>query len=265
MPTTGALPQVLFAERFASAEPVPFHHHDCLELVLVTRGRCVIHIGDTALTGKRGDAFLLPARVPHDQVGNGVVSTLYVGFHPGSDGLDETPAVVHAGADKHVRGWTESLVALHAESDASPTVLGSLLSALLSRLRQIQHHTSHALTVHPKIAAAILFIRERVTESLTVTRIAQAVDLSPSHLTALFREHVGYPPRIYQRQLRMALARRRLLDPYRSVKQVAAECGYRDPNLFIRIFRQQHQVAPGGWRQSALAPKPSPGRFQTRT
>ncbi len=250
MTSSDGLPQVLFSHRFLSAHPVAFHEHPCLELVLVTRGSCRIHVGKTALTGRRGDVFLLPARIPHDQVGAGVVGTFYIGFLPGAHGLDNVQQVIPTAGDRYVMPWIKTIVELNRDTELPPPMLGNLLAALLSRLKYIQRKLTEPPAAHPRTEAALAYVQQRIGQPLSIQSLSQAVGVSPSHLRTLFRRHVGLSPRQYQQSLRMSLAHQRLLDPYPSIKEVAVECGYRDVNLFIRLFRKRYGQSPGRWRQS---------------
>jgi AraC-like DNA-binding protein len=245
------LPQVRFAHRFLSSRPVAFHVHPCPELVLVTRGSCVVRVGKTPFKGRRGDVFVLPAHVEHDQVGTGMVGTLYIGFLPGAEGVEDAPRVISTGNDRYTREWIRTIVDLTADAGttATPIIVGGLMTALLARLRALHRGIAEAPHPHPKVNAALGHVRRTMRDSLDVRTISRAVGVSPSHLRTLFRHHVGVSPTQYQKSLRMNFARQRLVDPYPSIKEVAVECGYRDVNLFIRLFRKQHGRSPGRWRQ----------------
>lgn len=249
MPLIDGLPQVRFAHRFLSSRPVAFHEHPCLELVLVTHGTCVIRVGRSSLTGRRGDVFLLPARVPHNQVGTGLVGTFYIGFLAGANRLEEVPQVIPTTGDRYARVWIKTIVELNRDTDTPSTLLSGLLTALLARLKHLQRRIVSPTVPHPKIEFALDYIRRHLSKPPSVQTISRAVGISPSHLRTLFHRHVGVSPKQYQKSLRMDLARQRLADPYPSIKEVAVECGYHDVNLFIRLFRAQHGQSPGRWRQ----------------
>ena len=99
------------------------------------------------------------------------------------------------------------------------------------------------------VIEATRFLERNLVDAVTVGDLARLVDLSPSHLTALFRAHLGCPPLKYQQRLRLALARKLLRDSYLRVGEVAAACGYADPNYFIRVFRAAAGVTPSRWRR----------------
>jgi AraC family carnitine catabolism transcriptional activator len=75
------------------------------------------------------------------------------------------------------------------------------------------------------------------------------VNLSPSQLARLFRQHTGTSPARYLHALRLARARILLERTFLSVKQVMACVGLNDPSHFSRDFRRHHGFAPSQLRQ----------------
>jgi AraC family transcriptional regulator of arabinose operon len=95
---------------------------------------------------------------------------------------------------------------------------------------------------------AIRYLEARVDGSIRVTELASLVAMSPSHLTALFRESTGGGPGAFHTSLKMAKARRLLDTTSMPVSQVAAAVGYADALYFSRHFRRIHGVAPSAYR-----------------
>ncbi|MCC3761464.1 AraC family transcriptional regulator [Glycomyces sp. TRM65418] len=91
-------------------------------------------------------------------------------------------------------------------------------------------------------------LRATAPRRTSITALASMVGLSPSQLTALFRERLGVTPLQFQVQLRMARARE-LLDGTRlPVTAVAREAGYDDPMYFSRQFTRLHDMSPTAYR-----------------
>jgi AraC family transcriptional regulator len=92
-------------------------------------------------------------------------------------------------------------------------------------------------------------MEEDLRAELTMSDLARASGLSTSHLTALFREHLGSAPMAWLQQQRLELACRLLRNGHLSVVEVAVACGYHDANYFARLFRQRHGCSPAAWRR----------------
>ena len=80
--------------------------------------------------------------------------------------------------------------------------------------------------------------------------LAQAVNLSESRLTRLFKQATGYTPRQYQKLLKLSLACSLLESTFLSVKQVAAAVGWKDMTHFQRDFRRIYRVTPAQYRRN---------------
>ena len=79
---------------------------------------------------------------------------------------------------------------------------------------------------------------ERSGGTIDIGRLAQEIGYSRKHLAAVFREHVGMPPKALARLVRFqrALEALRSGSP-RNLAQLAVELGYHDQAHFTREFR----------------------------
>jgi AraC-like DNA-binding protein len=75
-------------------------------------------------------------------------------------------------------------------------------------------------------------------------RIADYLGISPSTLHRLFKQQLGHSPDIHFRQLKMSVAKQRLVEGS-AVKTVAYELGYRHPGDFTRAYARHFGHAPG--------------------
>jgi transcriptional regulator GlxA family with amidase domain len=95
---------------------------------------------------------------------------------------------------------------------------------------------------------AIRYLESRVEGSIRVSELASMVGVSPSHLTALFRESTGGGPGAFHTSLKMARARTLLDTTSMPISEVASAVGYADPLYFSRHFRRIHGVNPSEYR-----------------
>ena len=242
------LPRLVNANRFASERYVTLHKHHGSELVLVTEGRCVITVAGLELEGAKESLFILPADVPHDQRNEGFTRTTYVVFRAGA--FDDRPRILEHDRAAAVFRWLEDLCDLYADA-ASAAVTGGLLLATIDWPNQLERRQCAADALHPCLAGAVNYLEAHVARQTDVDTVAAYAHASASHLTALFRKRFGCGPMQYQQRLRMERARRLLVDPYMTVAEVAAECGYEDVNYFCRLFKKRQGHPPGAWRRQA--------------
>jgi AraC-like DNA-binding protein len=128
------------------------------------------------------------------------------------------------------------------------TLLHLLASLLLS-------HTEDAEALprfgweHPAVKQAKEYLQGHYTEEVSLQELARVVNMSPFHLSHVFRLIVGLPPHAYQTQLRLAHARRLLAQGY-SVGYVAQETGFFDQSHFTQLFKRRFLITPGSYRKT---------------
>ena len=247
-PILAALPGVSFAGRYRGSSSVVFHDHPGLEIVLVTHGSCAVHVGEKHLHAVAGEAFILPAFTHHNQEDDGDVETAYVICTVRPQDFRDEPRVVPMPLTEAAAGWLGQLADLQ-KLHVPPAVRSGLALALLESLAQREQHSAQHQSMHPGLVKALHRIESDHLEDLTVNDLARAAEMSPSHLTSLFRSHVGCGPLAYMQRQRLELACRLLKNAYLSVAEVADSCGYPDANYFSRLFRQTYRCSPSDWRK----------------
>jgi AraC-like DNA-binding protein len=96
------------------------------------------------------------------------------------------------------------------------------------------------------------YLAAHLAENVTLDQLAQVTDLSAFHLLRVFRAAVGLPPHAYLTQLRVAHAKRRLVQGQRAV-QVAAESGFVDQSHLTKHFKRLVGVTPGQYAAAVMA------------
>jgi AraC-like DNA-binding protein len=114
-----------------------------------------------------------------------------------------------------------------------------------------------------RILKVIVLIRDDLSKQLTLDKLAQAVDISPSRLRHLFKDEVGSTPTRYLKDLRMKIARELLEKSSLRIKQVMINIGVNDESHFVRDFKRTFGMTPTQCRalyNSALIEKQAEAR-----
>ncbi|BFO55986.1 helix-turn-helix domain-containing protein [Acidovorax sacchari] len=93
-----------------------------------------------------------------------------------------------------------------------------------------------------------LYIDEHIGQPISVAEMARTTGYSTHHFARLFRQCFQKSPHQYVIERRIERARQLLLDPGRSVADVAAECGFATQAHLSSAFRRRLGLTPGEFR-----------------
>lgn len=221
-------------------------------LLVCTDGAGTCVVGGARFEVKAGDAVVIPAGEPHEYAAAERDPWTVWWLHVAGPGGRDLVAAAVAGAGGNVVHLRDATAVASLVAEA----VGGLGALTLGSLVRAAGCAWHALSVvaatgrrargeeSSVVDRAVAHLRRVAPARTSVAELAAMVGVSPSHLTALFREQVGMPPLRYQRDLRLARARELLDTGGLPVAAVAAACGYDDPLYFSRVFAAVHGVSP---------------------
>ena len=104
-----------------------------------------------------------------------------------------------------------------------------------------------------RVEKIIQLMREDVRGELSLTELAQSVNLSVWRLSHIFKSDVGMPPIRYLRLLRMEKAKHLLESSFLSVKEIAYQVGLNDESHFVRDFKSTYGSSPALYRSQFIS------------
>ncbi|XZF14080.1 helix-turn-helix domain-containing protein [Chitinophagaceae bacterium MMS25-I14] len=116
--------------------------------------------------------------------------------------------------------------------------LNTLLTELDSAYFKDSHHDSIA---NPKLSKYIAFrlaVESHLTEQHQVSTIAEELAVTPGSLYVIVKEFSGVSPKEFITNRLMLEAQRKLRYSTLSVKELAYELGFSDPDYFSRLFKK---------------------------
>ncbi|MGI9294964.1 MAG: helix-turn-helix domain-containing protein, partial [Pseudomonadales bacterium] len=126
----------------------------------------------------------------------------------------------------------------------------NIIENILIRIRLLaEGGTSEGIKLDRRIQGAVDYILNHYGEDITVERIADSVNISPSRLSALFREHFGISLIKWRDHIRMEKAKELISHTNLSIGDIAARVGYPDPLYFSRRFNNHFGFAPTSLRK----------------
>jgi transcriptional regulator GlxA family with amidase domain len=97
------------------------------------------------------------------------------------------------------------------------------------------------------------WMRERLSESLCVERLADQAAMSPRHFARAFTAETGVTPAKAVERLRLEAARVRVEAGHEPIDRVAEVAGFRDPERMRRAFLRAFGQPPQALRRAARA------------
>ena len=94
------------------------------------------------------------------------------------------------------------------------------------------------------IEKSIGYIKEHLTDDLSLEKVARAMSLSPIHFHNTFRDSVGKTLRDYIEEQRIKKAINLLLTTNYSLTKIAYECGFSSQSYFSYVFKRRMKTTP---------------------
>lgn len=99
------------------------------------------------------------------------------------------------------------------------------------------------------VRRAVEFIQRNYCNPIRVTDVADYVCVNRSYLYTLFQKSLGMSPQQFLAAYRLTKAAEMLMVPHLPVESIALSCGYQDPLVFSKAFRQMKGVSPTMYRK----------------
>lgn len=259
--------------RAAPGEDVPWHWHHEFEAIYVKSGVCRFRtIGHTEEL-RAGDVVFVNAHTYHTVSGSPVTNVLTLVFHPQLVGGQADSAisrryvepVVTAGeteyvvfrADDDLSAAQMHLRAFHAmedEDDGFETVVrASLTELVLEVWKKIGRPSVGECSERPveinRTHQMCTYIKEHLSEHLTVGDVARAAGVSERECLRCFRKAFELTPVRYILCMRLEKALNLLVGQRSmSISEIAKAVGFSSPGYFSQTFREEYGCTPREFR-----------------
>lgn len=144
------------------------------------------------------------------------------------------------------------LIGIGTSTVVHKDVLADLtLKELLIRIMQLQNqYTAGAniqFTSTGRMACITNYVRENMTENLTVDLLSKAAHMSKPHFFGAFKNEMGISPMEYVIHERINRAKQ-LLANHCSIKEACFGAGFNNLSYFVRVFKKHEGITPGAYQ-----------------
>ena len=126
-----------------------------------------------------------------------------------------------------------------------------VIRILRANYREIYSENALKLSGNNRIAFVINYIREHLSENLTVAELSKQAYMSESHFFRVFKNETGLSPIDFINNERIKLATRLLADPKMKIKEVYMRCGFDNRSYFNRVFKRKQNLSPTEYQLAA--------------
>ena len=102
----------------------------------------------------------------------------------------------------------------------------------------------------PVIRIAADYIAQNYNRNITLENVSEAVNVSPTYFSKMFKDEVGSTFIDYVTMLRIRQAKNLIAEGKLSNKEISDVVGYSDPNYFSRVFKKTVGATPTEYRTS---------------
>ena len=157
------------------------------------------------------------------------------------DDLFEYPTILPDAQKKEMNDLFERLF-----SGSDPFDETACCYEILRLLFQISCPKKRAASSH--LEGALSYMKKNYSQKISIRQIADAVNLSPSHLYAVFKKEFAVSPIAYLNNYRLSMAAELLLKTDRRITEIADAVGIADSVYFNKMFRKAYQMSPSQYR-----------------
>lgn len=229
------------------------HYHNNFELYFITKGTVTYFIDDRIYEVMAGDLVIIPDRILHHTKYYGerhsrmlincshryipsailpnISSLLY---------LYRNPSV-----SKEILELFEKIEKEYSAPDSmSEEVITLYMHMLFYLLERHKEGCQDVKKQNRYTGEAVEYIKKHFYRKITLSEVADALSMSPEHLSRIFKKDTGIGFNHYLNLIRLQSAEVLLKTTDKTVSQIAGECGFEDSNYFSYKFKEFYGVPP---------------------
>lgn len=256
---------IITAEHSAEHARLQHMHKDMLELFYVAEGAGEYEVGRYAYHVQYGDMIVCNAGVLHGEeptakrkILSYCISLTDVALPDLPDNHllppDKSPVIPCGRLAGKVKEIMRLLTMLSSDLGTLGSICDSLSWGVLLTTLEIARNDNNQTPIPQKndaIAKRIkTYLDQHYNESISLKQIGEALNISPSYLSHIFKKEYGEAPMQYLYKRRIGEAQSLLIDTNTPIGEIADLLCYGTINHFNTVFKKYVGMSPGRYRKS---------------
>jgi AraC-like DNA-binding protein len=143
----------------------------------------------------------------------------------------------------------EAMVALRGLNDAQPAFVNLVRVLLFCVRNQFQNpNVRTSGGAQGLLESVCVYLQNHYQYDINRDSVARQFNITPNHLSHLFRIHGSMTFSSYLTHVRMDRAKHLLRSYNLKLDEITVRCGYRDTPYFCRVFKRFTKVTPAEYR-----------------
>lgn len=161
--------------------------------------------------------------------------------------LDSIPSYFHPG-DNLFFLYEDIINSYINENPVGKIMQNSLLLELIAVLFRSVHVPENCSAA---VAVCLKYINENFSRNITLENLSKKAGYSALHLCRLFKQQTGQTPHEYLTGIRIAYAKRMLINTDIPIQLLSESCGFSSESHFKVLFREMVGISPGRYRKNS--------------
>lgn len=185
-----------------------------------------------------------------------VLDELLISYQQEGEDIVGSAGSIDMGALQMKTSLLQALTALnYKETVESPyqhcIVYDPEIMSLPGSKESVQVSSSPVIPSKASLDQAITYIEQNYHHNLTLADVANSVNLSPYYFCHIFKKYTGNTFSEFLLKIRINKAKELLTDKNNSIKKVAYQVGFNNPNYFSKVFHSVTGIKPTEYRDPA--------------
>lgn len=126
-------------------------------------------------------------------------------------------------------------------------------STILDMIKLLRGVKVYNVKAAPIIDRAKSIIEESISRDITVSEIADRLNMSVHYLCHVFKAETGTTPIDYRNSVKLIRAKKLLVSTEKRVSEIAFECGFGSASYFSKMFYKNEGTTPSEYRKQKKA------------